>query len=201
MFATLEDNELVELTRRGDNEAFAELTRRYQSICQKSARLYLRTPEDAEEEVQNAFWKAYQNIDSFRGDAKFSTWLNRILINQCLMRLRKLARTKGQVSLEVEVNGEVLASVLAVENRDPETELAGQEVVSLVRSEVKRIPPKLRRSLELADFEEAQPSKMGGLLGISDSAAKSRLLRARRLLKERMEHHLGRRGLATLTTA
>lgn len=86
---TWEDGELVIAAQAGDRDAFTELVRRHQGTCMKLALSVLREREDAEDEVQNALFKAYEHLGQFQRDAKFSTWLSRIVLNQCLMRLRQ----------------------------------------------------------------------------------------------------------------
>ena len=83
------DEILVKMAQAGDNAAFAELVVRHQNSCSKLALSILRDKSDAEDEVQNACWKAYEHIGQFQQDSKFSTWLTRIVVNQCLMRLRQ----------------------------------------------------------------------------------------------------------------
>src|SRR5579885_2221219 len=83
---------LVRQAQAGDQDAFGELMRRHYTASLKTAISILRVREEAEDEVQNAYWKAYQYVGQFQGDAQFSTWLTRIVVNQCLMRLRQARR-------------------------------------------------------------------------------------------------------------
>src|SRR5690348_5536113 len=83
------DEVLVNEARAGDVRAFGELINRHRNACLKRATLMLRNRSDAEDEVQNAFWKALQRLDQFRGEGSLSAWLNRIVENQCLMRIRE----------------------------------------------------------------------------------------------------------------
>ena len=88
------DEHLVHKCQAGDHGAFAELMSRHQTPALKIAMSMLRHRQDAEDEVQNAFWKAHQNITRFQQEARFSTWLTRIVVNQCLMRLRRAKRAR-----------------------------------------------------------------------------------------------------------
>ena len=103
-FARVEDDALVTLAQDGDNAAFTELVQRHSHTCRRLAVSILKNQEDAEDEVQNAIWKAYQHLAGFNQDAKFSTWLSRIVVNQCLMRLRKDKRARF-IHLEAGVPG------------------------------------------------------------------------------------------------
>jgi len=92
LYREASDDDLVNMCRGGDQAAFDELMKRYRTPALKVAVSIVRDKEDAEDEVQNAFWKAYEHIGQFHQDAKFSTWLTRIVVNQCLMRLRRARR-------------------------------------------------------------------------------------------------------------
>src|SRR4051812_41119439 len=85
----LSDDTLVENCTNGDEAAFDELMKRHHPTALKVAYSIVRNRQDVEDEVQNAFWKAYKHIGQFNRDSKFSTWLTRIVVNQCLMRLRR----------------------------------------------------------------------------------------------------------------
>ena len=82
------DEALVERARKGDKLAFGELIQRHRNACLKRARLMIRDRSDAEDEVQNAFWKAFLRLEQYRGEGTFGAWLSRIVENQCLMRIR-----------------------------------------------------------------------------------------------------------------
>jgi len=197
--AGVADDELVVLAQAGDNTAFTELIERHQSTCKRMAVSILRDQQDAEDEVQNAFWKAYEHLGQFQQDAKFSTWLSRIVVNQCLMRLRKDRRARF-VYLDEGVAGEDVASLdLPDRTQSPEQALAQTEVGAVLQGEIRRIPPLLRDVFILRDVEEMGMPEVAEKLGISIAAAKSRLLRARLELRQRMEKHCGRLGPASLT--
>ena len=199
MFAGQADEELVSLAQAGDNEAFAELLQRHLGTCRKLALSILRDREDAEDEVQNASWKAFEHINQFQKDAKFSTWLSRIVVNQCLMRLRKERRAKF-LYLDDGVAGEDVATLdLADERPSPEQVWGKQEVAHVLKNEIRRIPPLLREVFMLRDVQQLSMPEVADQLGISVAAAKSRLLRARLELRSRLGKHCGRLGTVTLT--
>lgn len=192
------DEELVAQAQQGDNTAFAELVRRHQPSCFKQALSILRDRSDAEDEVQNALWKAFEHIGQFNQESKFSTWLTRIVVNQCLMRLRKMKRAR-LVYLEDAVQGEdQMALDLPEQSDTPEEALGKIEVGHVLRGEISRIPPLLRHVFLLRDVQQLPMADVAERLGISIAAAKSRLLRARLELRTRLERHEGRLGAATL---
>lgn len=196
---TQADEILVGIARAGNHEAFAELTRRHYDGSIKLALYLLRNREEAEDEVQNAYSKAYQNIHTFREEAKFSTWITRIVLNCCLMRMRQTKRARVR-PIEDTMPGEdtMMMIPLVDEHPTPEQKLGRGEVLDRLKRELQRIPPLLRNVLVLRDLNELPMPEVADRLGISIPAAKSRLLRARQELKTRMEKHCGRLGAATL---
>ncbi len=193
------DDQLVVMAQGGDNVAFTELVERHQPTCKRLALSILRDQSDAEDEVQNALWKAYEHLGQFQQDAKFSTWLSRIVVNQCLMRLRKDRRAKFLYLDEGVAGEEVMTLDLPDLAETPEEALAHLEIGNVLKTEINRIPPMLRDVFMLRDVEELPMPDVASRLGITIAAAKSRLLRARLELRERMEKHQGRMGVATLT--
>ncbi len=196
--AELEDANLVDLAQDGNDDAFAELVKRYQAACFKQALSILRDHSDAEDEVQNAMWKAFQHIGQFNKEAKFSTWLTRIVVNQCLMRLRQTRRARFLYMDDVVVGEEVQTLELRDERETPEDLLGNEQISGVLAHEIGCIPPLLRNVFVLRDVQELSMPEVAGQLGISVAAAKSRLLRARLELRERMTKHFGRLGPATL---
>ncbi|HZT30115.1 MAG TPA: sigma-70 family RNA polymerase sigma factor [Bryobacteraceae bacterium] len=186
---------LVRQAQAGDQDAFGELMRRHYTASLKTAISILRVREEAEDEVQNAYWKAYQYVGQFQGDAQFSTWLTRIVVNQCLMRLRQARRARFVYLEDADLGRlEPLA-----EEESPEQALGRKEVAALLMREIRRIPPLWRNAFVLRDVRENSVEQAAAKLGISDGAVKSRLLRARQELRKRLTAHAGRRGPAALT--
>lgn len=198
-FTALPDSELVSFCQGGQENAFAELMARHRNSAMKVALSILRDRQEAEDEVQNAFWKAYEHIGHFQGESKFSTWLTRIVVNQCLMRLRQLRRARilyleeGLASSEDNLTLELRDS-----RQSPEQELGREEVAKVLQAEIRKTPPLLRKVFLLRDVEQRPMPEVAETLGISVAAAKSRLLRARAELRLRMKKHYGNIGPATL---
>ncbi len=199
--AALLDRQLVDLAKQGDREAFGELIQRHRRRCTNFATAILRHRGEAEEETQNACWKAFQHIDQFNGDAQFSTWLLRIVENQCLMliRQRRLAQFVHLDDLDPE-RGKG-PTQLPAPGADPEGELGKREVLQALQAEIRCIPPLLRNVLVLRDVEELSLGDLAVQLGITVAAVKSRLLRARAELRRRMLRHCTRTGPWPLMTS
>jgi RNA polymerase sigma-70 factor (ECF subfamily) len=191
------DQQLIDSARQGDTTAFGELIKRHYSSCLKRAASLIRNPTDAEDEVQNACWKAFERLAQFRGDGTFAAWLSRIVENQCLMRIREDRQARFlylDQSTEANVRVELVAEVPG-----PEDELGDQQLETLLRLEISRIPPLFRSVLVLSDVERLPMPDVAARLGLSVPAAKSRLGRARVELRTRLSKYCGRRGLSTLT--
>jgi RNA polymerase sigma-70 factor (ECF subfamily) len=187
----LNDDDLVLEARAGNDDAFAELMRRNTNATQKLAASVLRDVSEAEDAMQDAWSKAWQHFAHFHGDSKFSTWFTRIVINQCLMRLRS-RRRKPVVQLEEPTpEAERPAQHVVDEGPDPESMFARDEVRAIVRKEVAMMPPLLRDTLMLRDFDQLPIETVADRLQVSIPAAKSRLLRARAELRRRLERHFG----------
>src|SRR5215471_4368991 len=191
------EEQLVALAKGGNKEAFGELIERHRNACLKRATLMIHNRSDAEDEVQNAFWKAFQRLDQFRGEGSFAAWLNRIVENQCLMRIRE-ARNSHFVYLD-ESNESNVRIELVGQSADPEDQVGVDEVVKLLRREVSRIPPLLRNVMLLRDLDQMPMPDVAVRLGLSIPAAKSRLMRARLELRSRIIKHCGRKGPGTLS--
>ena len=195
--AAASEQHLIERARQGDTTAFGELIKRHYNMCVKRAASFIRNPTDAEDEVQNACWKAFERLAQFRGDGSFSAWLSRIVENQCLMRIREDRRARFLYlddSTDANVRAELIAQVPG-----PEDELGDQQVESLLQREISRIPPLLRNVMMLSDVERLPMPDVAARLGLSVPAAKSRLGRARVELRARLRKYCGRRGFSTLT--
>ncbi len=197
---TLLDPELVALCQIDNEDAFSELMSRHRNAAMKIALSILRDKPEAEDEVQNAFWKAYEHIKTFQGDAKFSTWLTRIVVNQCLMRLRQRRRVRMLYLEEaLGTKDENMTLELKDARQSPEQELGREEISRVLQEEIRRTPPLLRKVFLLRDVEQRSMPEVAEMLGISVAAAKSRLLRARAELRVRLKKHCGTIGPATLT--
>ena len=196
----IRDEELVTRAQAGDHAAFTELLERHQTTAQKMAYGILRDRSDAEDEVQNACWKAFEHLGQFQQEAKFSTWFHRIVVNQCLMRLRQQKRSRFVYLDDVLQNedGQTRMEV-AGDEISPEDALGQAELSELLEQEMRRLPVLLRKVFELREVDELSMCDVAGELGISVPAAKSRLLRARQELRRKLDRHCGRLGLATLT--
>jgi RNA polymerase sigma-70 factor (ECF subfamily) len=196
--ADMPESTLVEMAQRGDERAFHELIGRARDGCLRLATAILHNREDAQDEVQSAFWKAYTHIRWFGQQSKFSTWVARIVINHCLMRHRRMRRIRFVSYDAVTPEGDSYVAHHAVEPNTPEHGLGRRELRDVLRLELHRIPPLLRFPLELRYLHDLPLEDVAKRLGISVPATKSRLHRAQGYLRDRMLRHCGLRGAGTL---
>lgn len=185
------DEELIGRAQRRDELAFTELMRRNSSSSYRLALSILKDTQDAEDEVQNSYLSAWRSIERFKGESRFSTWMTRIVTNQCLMRLRSLRRSK-LVYMDHDKMGQDQMPLLqlADPNESVEVKLGSTELSQVVRREIAKLPPLLRDVLVLRDLDLLPTEVVAEKLGISAAAVKSRALRARAELRDRMERAL-----------
>ena len=183
------DEQLVEKARGGDMDAFGELIERHHANCINIATFILRDRAEAQDEVQKAYCNAFSHLDQYHEGPGFACWLLRIVKNQCLMLIRVRSRAR-LVYIDADADRKRSRPFeLASNDLDAEQNLAEQEMCEMLQREIRRIPPLLRNVLMLRDVEELSMADVAGQLHISVSAAKSRLLRARHELRERVLPH------------
>ncbi len=190
-----DDLALVGKAQAGDPEAFAELVSRHERSIFRLARHITQNEEDAEDVLQETFLKAYEHLDEFRGDSKFYTWLVRIAVNQALMKLRK-RKSDRSVSLDetFDTGEETMVREIAVWAGDPEQLYSQEELRSILASAIDSLPPVFRTVFALRDIEELSTEETAQILNLSVPAVKSRLLRARLRLREKLTRYFKRKG-------
>jgi RNA polymerase sigma-70 factor (ECF subfamily) len=185
---------LVAAAKRGDSNAFEELVNRYEAKIFRLTMNITRNREDAEDAMQDAFLKSYSHLRDFQGDSRFYTWLVRIAANEALMRLRK--RRPNQFSLDEPVEGEedLMPRELEDWGPSPEQRFAQTEMHEILSSVIDKLEPGFRMVFVLRDVEELSTEETAKALGISVPAVKSRLLRARLKLRERLNRYFRQGG-------
>jgi len=177
------DEALVAAAKLGNHPAFAELWTRHSNRAFKTAYRIVGNRDDAEDVIQDAWMKTYVHLKTFDGRSKFSTWLIRITINSALMTLRK-KRVHPETSLEVVVDGESWHhGEIADPTEDVEDFYARCERVESLRRAICRLQPTLRNVVEIHQSNDRSVKEIAELAGISLAATKSRLLRARKVLR------------------
>ena len=185
------DDEIVRRIVDGDAALFELLMRRHNQKIYRAVRAILRTDDGAEDVMQQAYLNAYQHLEQFAGDAKFSTWLTRIAVNEALGRKRKGEREVG------EGEESVMISLVESSTPDPEQQANASELRTLLEREVTALPSSFRIVVVMRDVEGLSTAETAEVLGISEDLVKQRLHRGRTMLRD----NLVRRAGVTLESA
>jgi len=180
------ERELIRRVCRGENDAFYELIRPYERAVYLTAFSILRNETEAEDAAQEAVVKAFSHLKSFRSEAKFSTWLIQIAINEARMRLRKDRRhlydslDEGQETEE----GDYTPRDFADWREIPSEELHRKQLRQALSHAISMLAPRYREVFILRDVQEMNIAETAKALGITEASVKTRLLRARLQLRD-----------------
>jgi RNA polymerase sigma-70 factor, ECF subfamily len=190
-----DETALVARAKAGDTTAFAELVKQYDRRVFRMAKQITQNDEDAEDVLQETFLKAYSHLDDFQGNSRFYTWLVRIAVNEALMKLRK-RRSDRTVPLDepIDTGEDELVREIAVWDENPEERYSREELGQILDEAVQSLKPAYRTVFVLRDIEELSIDETAEALDLSISAVKSRLLRARLQLREKLTRQFKRKG-------
>jgi RNA polymerase sigma-70 factor (ECF subfamily) len=186
---------LVAAAKRGDLSAFNELVGRYERKIFRLTMNITRNHEDAEDAMQDAFLKAYAHLKDFAGNSRFYTWLVRIAANEALMKLRK--RRPNQFSLDEPIAGEneeLMPREIEDWGPSPEQRYAQSEMKEILNGVIDELEPAFRTVFVLRDVENLSTEETAKIVGISVPAVKSRLLRGRLKLREKLNRYFRQGG-------
>ncbi len=189
-----EETVLVNAARAGDLGAFEKLVHRYDRNVFRIAQHITQNREDAEDVVQDAFLKAFQNLGQFQGQSKFYTWLVRITVNEALMRLRR-RRPERMVFIDedVKTDEDSIPREIADWSPNPEQIYNQAELKEILTKTIQGLPSGFRTVFVLRDVEGLSTEETADALNLSVPAVKSRLLRARLQLRERLNKYFKHR--------
>ena len=189
------ETDLLQRAKLGEVRAFSELVEKYERRIYRMARNILQNEEDAEDVMQETFLKAFSHLDSFQGQSKFYTRITRIAVNESLMKLRK-RKTDRSVSLDesIETDEEPIVREIAVWEDNPESRYSQAEIREILDKAIASLKPIFRTVFVLRDVEELSTEETAEALGLSVAAVKSRLLRARLQLREKLTRAFKRKG-------
>ncbi|MGD0796887.1 MAG: sigma-70 family RNA polymerase sigma factor [Acidobacteriaceae bacterium] len=190
----IDDNALVYAAKQGDTAAFEQLVRRHTAVILRVAMHILGSREDAEDVVQDAFLKAFRNLQQFEERARFSTWLTRIAVNEALMKLRG-ARRARTVSMDEEAEAGIsLGDRIADWAPNPEQLYSRAQLKGILQEAFASLPDHQRTVFLLRDVEGLSIAETAELLGLSVPCVKTRLLHARLKLRQRLSECFARRA-------
>ena len=180
MSALLQDDEyhIIQQCRNGDNDGYAVLVDRYQSLAYTTACRMLGDAETANDIAQESFLAAHQGLRHFRFGSKFSSWLTSIVLNKCRDHLRSRRTTVGI---------DEIAEIRETRRRDPEQEAIAGESADALQKALNCLPPDYREAIILKHIEELDYQSISEILGVSIAALKVRTHRGREMLKGLLE--------------
>ncbi|HVP48319.1 MAG TPA: sigma-70 family RNA polymerase sigma factor [Bryobacteraceae bacterium] len=186
---------VVAQARLGDAKAFSELLRRYEGKIFRLALHITQNREDAEDVLQEAFLKAYEHLGQFQGQSKFYTWIVRIAVNQALMKLRK-RKSDRSVSLDddIDTGEDKVAREIAAWDENPEQRYTREEMNQILTAAIEGLAPIYRAVFVLRDVDGLSTEEAAEALDLSVPAVKSRLLRARLQLRDKLTRYFKRKG-------
>ena len=178
---------LVLAAKNGDEEAFETLFNRHRRKTLAVVLRYTRVVEDAEDIVQQSFYKAFVHLCQFQAESSFSTWLTRIAINEALMFLRQI-RLKREVSIDSIGDAEGSPAILEKpdSNPNPESSCSQREEVRILSKAVRNLSPRLRTTIVLRELRELSTSETARRMGLSLAAVKTRIFRGKRKLRQEL---------------
>ncbi|HKY29905.1 MAG TPA: sigma-70 family RNA polymerase sigma factor [Pyrinomonadaceae bacterium] len=179
------DEQIVERALTGDAEAFGEIVRRWERKVFALAYGMLGREDDARDATQETFLAAFRSLRGFRGDARVSSWLHRIAINQCITRQRR-SKVRNEAAIEDEEERDA-ANFSAPLELTPESLVQTRENIRAVRSAVNSLPLELRQVVVMKEFEELTFREIATILDLPLSTVKSRLYTAMRQLQMRLQ--------------
>ncbi len=185
------DAELARRVAAGDNAAFEQLMRRHNQQLFRTARAILRDDAEAEDALQEAYLQAYRTLGSFRGEARLSTWLARIVANEALQRLRKGTRRAAIVPIQAGMAAEELEQLPDSRmDKQPEAGAERAQVRKVLERRIDALPDAYRAVFVLRAVEELSVEETAAVLGIPEATVRSRFFRARSLLREALAQEI-----------
>ncbi|MHB8540266.1 MAG: sigma-70 family RNA polymerase sigma factor [Candidatus Acidiferrales bacterium] len=192
--ATPVDNEAIYVAaaKAGDVAAFEELVNRYERKIFRLAQHITQNTEDAQDVSQEAFLKAFEHLSDFQGNSRFYTWLVRIAVNQALMKLRKRRTKDVSLDEDIETDDNFMPREIEDWGPSPEQHFAQDELAGILSRVIGELDPAFRLVFQLRDIDELSTEETAEALGLSVPAVKSRLLRARLKLREKLNRYFQR---------
>lgn len=176
------DNDILEQIRLGDTRKYSLIVDRHKNQAYALAFRLVGEKREAEELMQDGFVRAFRNLDQFRGDAKFSTWLYRIVYNLCMTRV---TRRRSRID-SVDIHEEMLDNVFVDEEAGADERMENDEYNRMVAEEIQQLPEKFKSAVTLFYLQEMSYEEMTGVLNLPLGTVKTNLFRGRNLLRERV---------------
>ena len=190
--AAAEDFDLARRASAGDPQAFRTIMTTHNQALYRIARAVIRNDSEAEDVVQEAYVRAFRHLDSFRGEAALSTWLSRITLNEALGRLRRKKRADRTLRTEDPIiPAQIIAFPGSTGSDDPERMMAQRQILQLVEHATDNLPHVYRGVFMARVIEGRSVEETADLLGIRPETVKTRLHRARLMVRKELEQQIG----------
>lgn len=184
-----DESALVAAAKAGDISAFETLVGRYERKIFRLAQNITQNREDAEDAMQESFLKAFEHLGEFQGNSRFYTWLVRIAVNQSLMKLRRRRPNVVSLDQELDTGEDMVPREVEDWGPSPEERYGQTELAGILGKVIGELDPPFRVVFQLRDIEELSTEETAEALGLSVPAVKSRLLRARLKLREKLNQY------------
>lgn len=188
--STASDRDVITRIRAGDTEAFEIIIRRYNQRLYRIARSIVRDDHEAMDVIQDTYIKAYDQLHTFRGPDSFVHWLSRITTNEALMRIRKCSRIKYILDDPMYTSPEIESH-----KQQPLNEVAGQQLHKLLEEAIDTLPVDSRSVFVMRAIQQLSTRETALSLDLTEPVVKTRLHRAKRMIRKIFEAHLERAGL------
>ncbi len=188
----VDERNLVERAKRGDQSAFRTIMEQNNQRLYRVARAMMKDDTEAEDVVQETYLRAFSNLSKFRGESSLTTWLTRIALNEALGRKRRQRPTVSLADVEAaqETNAQIIRFPAMSTETDPERTAAQHEIRRLLERAMDALPERFRVVFVMRDVEEMSIEEAASQLGIRPETVKTRLHRARRLLRQSLDGEL-----------
>lgn len=188
--AAADESELIRLAVAGERQAIRKIIKTHNQRLYRLVRAIVRNNGDAEDVLQEAYLRAFASLGEFHGDSSLSTWLSRIAINAALMRLRGEKRQKRSTAAE-QMQGQLLSFPHGGSIADPEKAMAQRQILNLVEQATDALPEAFRLVFVARVIEGLSVEETAAALGVPEATVKTRLHRARKLVKADIEARIG----------
>lgn len=182
---------LIRRASAGEAAAARQIIRTHNQRLYRLVRAVLRSNADAEDVLQEAYLRAFASLDTFNGDSSLSTWLSRIALNAALMRLRAQKRQKRAAPPIATMEAQIIPFPLSSTTADPERVMAQRQLLHLVEEATDALPETFRLVFVARVIEGLSVEETAGLLDLPAATVKTRLHRARKLIRTRLEEQIG----------
>jgi RNA polymerase sigma-70 factor (ECF subfamily) len=185
-----DDVSIAHRVATGDHVAFERLMRRYNRRLYRLARAVLKDPAEADDVLQDAYLSAYRSLRQFRGDASLSTWLSRLVLNECSGRLRRNNRRQNVIPMVSSTNRPEVDTVAAQDSELPDKATGRAQIRDLLEHKLDELPEPFRVVFVLRSVEELSVQETASTLDIPEDTVRSRHFRARSLLREALAQEI-----------